>query len=103
MKSRISLGPDIIVHYEDIENNPGADKYVYTHLKVTEEQLVYALREMQLDKATELFQHYMNALLHKDGFLYEHHILLLQLISRILQIVQDQGISIKKFLGMKVR
>lgn len=99
MKSRISLGPDIIVHYEDIENNPGADKYVYTHLKVMEEQLVYALREMQLDKATELFQDYLNALLHKDGFLYEHHILLLQLISRILGIVQDQGISIKKVLG----
>jgi two-component system response regulator YesN len=98
LKSRISLGPDIIVHYEDIENNPG-DKYVYTHLKVMEEQLVYALREMQLDKATELFQQYLNALLHKDGYLYEHHILLLQLISRILQIVQDQGISIKKVLG----
>lgn len=99
MKSRISLGPEIIVHYEDTENNPGADKYVYTHLKVMEEQLVYALREVQMDKATELFQQYLNALLHKDGFLYEHHILLLQLISRILQIAQDQGISIKKVLG----
>lgn len=98
LKSRISLGPDIIVHYEDIENNPGADKYVYTHLKVMEEQLVYALREMQPDKAGELFQQYLNALLLKDGNLYEHHILLLQLVSRILQIVQDQGIPIKKVL-----
>ncbi|MBD0384047.1 helix-turn-helix domain-containing protein [Paenibacillus sedimenti] len=98
LKSRISLGPDIIVHYEDVENNPGVDKYVYTHLKVMEEQLVYTLREMQLDKAAELFQQYLNALLHKDGYLYEHHILLLQLISRILQIVQEHGISIKKVL-----
>jgi len=96
LKSRISLGPDIIVHYEDVENNPGADSYVYTHLQVLEEQLVYALREMQPDKAAELFRQYLDALLHKDGYLHEHHIILLQLISRILQIVQDQGISIKK-------
>ncbi|XEC94335.1 helix-turn-helix domain-containing protein [Paenibacillus tarimensis] len=99
LKSRINLGPDIIIHYEDIENNTGADKDVYTHLQVFEEQIVYALREMQQDKAAELFRQYLNALLHKESYLHEHHLLLLQLISRILQIVQDQGISIKKVLG----
>lgn len=99
LKSRINLGPDIIIHYEDIEKNAGGDNYVYTHLRVLEEQIVYALREMHQDKAAELLRLYLNALLHKEGCLHEHYILLLQLISRILQIVQDQGISIKTVFG----
>lgn len=99
LKSRINLGPDIIIHYEDIEKNAGGDNYVYTHLRVLEEQIVYALREMQQDKAVELLRLYLNALLHKEGSLHEHYILLLQLISRILQIVQDQGIPIKTVFG----
>jgi two-component system, response regulator YesN len=98
LKARISLGHDIIVHYEDIEQQHGEENYVYTHLKVLEEQLVYAIRELQMDKAVELLQKYMNGMVHKDGGLYEHHILLLQLISRLLLIVQDQGIAVKKVL-----
>ena len=98
MKARISLGPDIIVHYEDTRNHPGADHYEYSHLKVLEERLVYAIREMQPNNVAEVFRHYLDALLLKEGFLYEHQLLLLQLISRLLQIVQDQGISLKKVL-----
>jgi two-component system, response regulator YesN len=98
LKARISLGPEIIVHYRDIENHLSAEHYEYSHLKVLEERLVYALREMQPNSASEIFQQYFDALLYKDGYLYEHQTLLLQLVSRILQIVQDQGISLKKVL-----
>jgi AraC-like DNA-binding protein len=98
LKTRISLGPDIIVHYEDVENNSGADHYDYSHLKVLEERLVYSLREMQPNNVSEIFQQYLDALLPKDGYLYEHQLLLMQLVSRLLYILQDQGISLKKVL-----
>ncbi|KRE98523.1 AraC family transcriptional regulator [Paenibacillus sp. Soil766] len=96
LKARISLGPEIIVHYGDIENHPGTDRFEYSHLKVLEERLVYAIREMQPNSASEIFQQYLNALLYKDGSLNEHQTLLLQLVSKLLHIVQDQGISLNK-------
>jgi two-component system, response regulator YesN len=98
LKARISLGPDIIVHYGDIENYPGANRYEYSHLKVLEERVVYAIKEMQPKGAAEMFQQYLNALLYKDGYLHEHQTLLLQLVSRLLQIVQDEGLSLKLVL-----
>ncbi|WP_166244660.1 helix-turn-helix domain-containing protein [Paenibacillus turpanensis] len=98
LKARISLGSDVIIHYEDIENQPGEEKYVYTHIKVLEEQLVYTIREMELGKAVELFDQFLNGLLHKDGTLHGHQILLMQLVSRVLFIVQEQGISVKRVL-----
>ncbi|MFC0215800.1 helix-turn-helix domain-containing protein [Paenibacillus chartarius] len=99
LKARISLGPEIIVHYGDIVNSPGTVQYEYSHLKVLEERLVYAIREMQPSSASDIIQQYLDALLYKDGSLHEHQTLLLQLVSRLLQIVQDQGISIQKVLG----
>jgi two-component system, response regulator YesN len=98
LKARITLGPEIIVHYGDIEKNPGVDHYEYSHLKVLEERLTYAIREMQPKDASETFGQYLDALLFKDGSLYEHQTLLLQLASRLLQIVQDQGIPLAKVL-----
>lgn len=99
LKSRINLGPDIIIHYEDIENNSDTSNHVYTHLKVMEEQLVQALREGQVDRAIEVFQRYLESVLHKDSYMHEHHILLLQLVTRMIQVVQDNGISVKKVLS----
>ncbi|WP_438445420.1 helix-turn-helix domain-containing protein [Gorillibacterium sp. sgz5001074] len=98
LKSRISLGPDIIVHYGDMERGNGGDSYEYTHLKVLEERLVYALRELQPINASKVFQQILNALLHKEGRLEEHQIILLQLVARLLQLLQDQGIPARKVL-----
>lgn len=98
LKARISLGADIIVHYGDIENHPAADSYEYTHLKVLEERLIYALQEMQPNSASEIVRQYLDALLLKEGDLYEHQMLLLQLVGRIIRMLQDQGIPLKKAL-----
>ncbi|WNQ13238.1 helix-turn-helix domain-containing protein [Paenibacillus aurantius] len=98
LKARISLGPEIIVQYRDTETLPGADGYEYSHLKVLEERLVYAIMEMQPGSASETIRQYLDALLYKDGSLHEHHLLLLQLLSRLLQIMQDEGISLQKVM-----
>lgn len=101
LQARINLGPEIIVHYGDIENSRGTEHYEFSHLKVLEERLAYAIRELQPNQASDVFQQYLNALLHKNGSLYEHQMLLLQLVSRLLQIVQEQGITLKKVLEEK--
>ncbi|WP_248930367.1 helix-turn-helix domain-containing protein [Paenibacillus hamazuiensis] len=98
LKCRISLGSDIIVHYDDMEKNEGAESAVYSHLKLMEEQMIRALQEMKLEQAVDIFRQYLNAVLHKDSYANEHHILLVQLMSRILQIVQDKGVSVKRIL-----
>ncbi|WP_028549424.1 helix-turn-helix domain-containing protein [Paenibacillus sp. UNC451MF] len=98
LKCRISLGPDIIAHYEDIENNEEVESAVYAHLKLMEDQLIQALQEVKLEKAVDIFNQYLSSVLNKDGFMNEHHILLVQLMSRVLHIVQDQGVSVRKIL-----
>ena len=67
-------------------------------LKCWRERIVYSLREMQPNNVSEIFQQYLDALLPKDGYLQEHQLLLMQLVSRLLYILQDQGISLKKVL-----
>ncbi|RCW49571.1 helix-turn-helix domain-containing protein [Paenibacillus prosopidis] len=99
LKARISLGPEIIVHYRDTVNNLVADQHEYTHLKVLEERLIYAVREMQPNSASDTIQQYLDALLYKDRYSHEHQTMLIQLVSRVLQIVQEQGGSLKKVLG----
>ncbi|AEI44642.1 AraC family transcriptional regulator [Paenibacillus mucilaginosus] len=98
LKCRISLGPEIIVRYEDIARHEGSGTTVYAHLKVLEEQLVQALREMQPERASAVFDQYLSAVLHKDSFTQEHHLLLLQLMSRLMLLVQDQGVPLRKVL-----
>lgn len=99
LKARISLGPEIIVHYRDTVNNLVADQHEYTHLKVLEERLIYAVREMQPNSASHTIQQYLDALLYKDRYSHEHQTMLIQLVSRVLQIVQEQGGSLQKVLG----
>ncbi|AEI40474.1 transcriptional regulator, AraC family [Paenibacillus mucilaginosus KNP414] len=96
LKSRISLGPDIIVHYEDSVSKGTGETVVYSHLKLIEEQIIQSLREVHLQRVNGLFQQYLDAVLNKELYAQEHRILLVQLVSRILQIVQEQGISVRK-------
>ncbi|WP_282940633.1 helix-turn-helix domain-containing protein [Paenibacillus sp. RC67] len=98
LKCRISLGPDIIAHYEDIEHNEEVESAVYSHLKLMEDQLIQALKEIKLEKAVDIFNQYLSSVLNNEGYMSEHHILLVQLMSRILHIVQDQGVSVRRIL-----
>jgi AraC-like DNA-binding protein len=98
LRCRISLGPGIITHFKDLQQNESAKTAVYSHLRPMEEQLMQALREIQPDKAMAVLDQYLAAVLHKDSFVKEHRILLLQLMTRILHVVQDQGVPLHKVL-----
>jgi two-component system, response regulator YesN len=98
LKCRIHLGHEIIIHYEDIERKEGEETAVYSHLRVMEDQLAQALRGGQLERAEEVLEHYLSAVLDKDTYLNEHSMLLLQLVGQVVRLVQEQGISVKKVI-----
>lgn len=93
---RFGLGPDMIVRYADIENKGNIERMAYTQLKLLEDQIMLALEERRPDQVHERFQRYLDELLSRDGFLREHHLLLVQLASRAISVVQEQGLSMQQ-------
>jgi two-component system, response regulator YesN len=102
LKSRIHLGNDLIIHYEDLDKKEGGDSAVYSHLRVMEEQLVQALRGGQLEQAEEVLKNYLSTVLDKEAYLHEHPLLLLQLIGHVMRLVQEQGIAVNKVINSEV-
>ncbi|WP_025678888.1 helix-turn-helix domain-containing protein [Paenibacillus massiliensis] len=91
---RFRLGADIVVHFEDVEKNGESQTAIYTHLRALEDRLIGFLREQRLEPAQEVFEQYLGEILGKGELLRQRHLLLLQLASKILKMVQEQGISI---------
>ncbi|MCZ8513814.1 helix-turn-helix domain-containing protein [Paenibacillus filicis] len=100
LKNRISLGHEIIIHYDDIEaGKKGMEVTVYTQLKMLEDQLVNAMKLGDMDRVEELFRQYITAILDKEVHFNEYPVLMIQLISKVLQLVQEQGGTVRKVLG----
>ncbi|TVY09437.1 helix-turn-helix domain-containing protein [Paenibacillus cremeus] len=100
LKNRISLGNEIILHYEDIETGKkGLEAAVYTQLKMHEDQLVNAMKLGDMDRVNEHFDKYIAAIVQKEVHTGDYPVLMIQLISKILQLVQEQGGRVKTVLG----
>ncbi|WP_454192425.1 helix-turn-helix domain-containing protein [Paenibacillus sp. Marseille-Q7038] len=98
LSCRNSLGSGMIVRVEEIDKRASGETAVYGHLKPLEEQIVHSLREADLEKNMGMLDQYLSAVLHKNSYVKERRILLLQLMMRILQIVQEQGIPVHKII-----
>lgn len=96
LQLRLVLGPDIVVCYADIEDRANSDKVGYTRLKLAEDKVILALEERQPEKLALLFDQYLDQLLHRDGFHQEHSLWLMQLVSRSIHVIQDQGLSMQR-------
>jgi AraC-like DNA-binding protein len=102
LKCRMSLGHTIIVHYEDIDAGKKAlEVTVYTQLKLLEDQLVNALKLGDVQRVDEVFDKYISAIVDKGIHFNEYPVLMMQLISKAFQLVQEQGGAVKKVLGDK--
>lgn len=102
LKCRISLGNEIIVHYEDIDaGKKEMEITVYTQLKLLEDQLVNSLKLGEVDRVDMVFDKYIAAIVEKGIHFNEYPVLMMQLISKVYQLVQEQGGSVKKVLGSK--
>ncbi|MEF3303536.1 helix-turn-helix transcriptional regulator [Paenibacillus sp. GYB003] len=100
LSSRIFLGTGIIVHYGDVRTGQGGiAAAAYAQLKAIEERLAKALKSDRPDKATELFDEYMAELAERNVGANEYSVLLMQLVSRLYQVVQERGGLVHAVVG----
>ncbi|GAA3402717.1 helix-turn-helix domain-containing protein [Paenibacillus hodogayensis] len=100
LKSRIHLGTGIILHYGDVETERGGfASAAFAQLKSAEDQLVKALRSDDPGKALEMFDRYMMMIAEGGAGANEYPVLMMQLISRLYQIVQEKGGLVHQVLG----
>lgn len=95
---RIHLGNELIMSYEDIDLNRHLNKEIYKLLQGVEEQLLLAVKASDKQQTDQLFDHYIR-LLQKEAYNKEFSFLLLQLVSKILQVLQEHGGTVKGVLG----
>lgn len=99
LKSRISLGNEIIVHYEDMEAGRDLEAEVYAKFRLLEDQLLMAVKTGDSDKIGQTLRDYNAAVKETDIPFGEFQFLLLLLISKVFQFVREQGMSVHKMIG----
>lgn len=96
LKSRISLGYGIIVHYDDFANRGDHETVMYSHLNVLEDRIVLSLKNNHEETLKENFNVYLDALFENESFMSDHVVVLLQLMVKILALVRDQGTKVSR-------
>ncbi|MFC0214597.1 helix-turn-helix domain-containing protein [Paenibacillus chartarius] len=100
LKSRLHLGHGIILHYEDVRAGlSGMAAAAYTQLKWTEEQLVQALKLGGTAKAVPWLETYISELTKSNVSINEYPVMLMQLVSRLHQVIQEKGAAVHHVLG----
>ncbi|MDF2960077.1 MAG: AraC family transcriptional regulator [Paenibacillus sp.] len=99
LKRRISLGNDIILHYEDIESVNGNKGSAIASLNHVEDYFINALKSGDDVSAVAHFDEYVAAIMERGVQFNDYQILMLQLITRIYQLVQQQGGSLDSLIG----
>lgn len=100
LRSRIYLGSRIIVYYGDVQaKHNEVAAAAYTQLKGTEDELAKALKSSEPDKATQLFDRFMLEMAERNFNVSEYPVLMMQLVSRLYRIVQEQGGIVHQVLG----
>jgi two-component system, response regulator YesN len=91
LRCRISLGNELIMSYEEIETNKQFARDVFMHVRALEDQIIYAFKTADKAYLAETFQQYISFLVGNRLHNKEVPFLLLQLISRVVQVVQENG------------
>jgi two-component system, response regulator YesN len=91
LRCRISLGNELIMSYEEIETSKQIARDAFMHVRALEDQIIYAFKTADQAQLTESFQQYISCLVGNHFHNKEVPFLLLQLISRVVQVVQENG------------
>ncbi|WP_164764268.1 helix-turn-helix domain-containing protein [Paenibacillus illinoisensis] len=101
LQGRVSLGSRIILHYEDIQPRGQTEAALYTQLRMIEDQLASALKQGDEEKTDMYFSQYLGLLADKKLHFSEYPVIMVQLLSRVYQLVQEQGGDVAEVLGEK--
>jgi two-component system, response regulator YesN len=99
LRCRIGLGPELLLHYDDINPHQESTSAVFSQLKLLEDQMIQALKLADSDRVHRLFKEYMQAVIDKEIPSNELPMLMFQLIVRAFQLFHEQGIPVRKVLG----
>ncbi|MCZ8522544.1 MULTISPECIES: AraC family transcriptional regulator [Paenibacillus] len=98
LRSRLSLGSDIVVHYGDIGTGGGLSAAGSHHLRLLEDQIVHALK-MNPERVPDLFEEYMCSVADKGMGFGEHAAVMIQLVAKVYGLVQEQGNTVEHVCG----
>ncbi|WFA17043.1 AraC family transcriptional regulator [Paenibacillus mucilaginosus] len=98
LRSRLSLGSDIVVHYGDTGTGGGLSAAGSHHLRLLEDQIVHALK-MNPDRVPELFEEYMASVADKEIGFGEYAAVMIQLVAKVYGLVQEQGGTVENICG----
>ncbi|MCP1132312.1 helix-turn-helix domain-containing protein [Paenibacillus polysaccharolyticus] len=101
LQGRVSLGSRIILHYEDIQPRGQMEAALYTQLRMIEDQLASAIKQGDEEKTDIYFTQYLGLLADKKLHFSEYPVIMVQLLSRVYQLVQEQGGDVAEVLGEK--
>ncbi|MBE7683540.1 helix-turn-helix domain-containing protein [Paenibacillus sp. P13VS] len=101
LQGRVSLGSRIILHYEDIQPRGQTEAALYTQLRMIEDQLASALKQGDEEKTDAYFTQYLGLLADKKLHFSEYPVIMVQLLSRVYQLVQEQGGDVAEVFGEK--
>jgi two-component system, response regulator YesN len=102
LRCRISLGNDLIMSYEEIESSKHIASEAYSRIRLCEDQLVHALKMCDSNLVEQVFDEYISLLTANEINNQEVPFLLLQFVSRVTQIVQENGGSVAVLLGEQI-
>ncbi|MDQ1909944.1 helix-turn-helix domain-containing protein [Paenibacillus sp. GD4] len=101
LKCRLSLGDDIIIHFQDIIAQQDVNAATFNQMKLHEDQLVESLKTGEPVRVKMGFEQYIALIVSKEISFADYSPLMVQLIAKVYQLVQEQGGSIPKVLGPK--
>ncbi|WP_010277855.1 helix-turn-helix domain-containing protein [Paenibacillus senegalensis] len=99
LKRRISLGNEIIISYDDIEEAASNGVHPSASWKQAEDDLINALKTGDSGAAFGQYSDYVALIMDRDIRFNDFQMIMIQLISRIYRIVQQQGGSLDGLLG----
>jgi YesN/AraC family two-component response regulator len=102
LQSRFRLGNDIILHYDDTHMNRESGSYIYADLKMIKNDLMHAFQLADQATAEQLFRKYLSIIVDRKLNFKEYRMLMEQLLSKVYELIQEQGESAHKVLGADV-
>ncbi|NHN34264.1 helix-turn-helix transcriptional regulator [Paenibacillus agricola] len=99
LKRRISLGNDIILHYNDVESGHGHRDHPMASIHHLEDYVVNALKAGDAEAVEAHYDHYVASIKDKGIAFNDFQMIMIQLINRIYHMVQQQGEALDTLTG----
>lgn len=101
LKRRISLGFQLLLHYEDIDTAGRSSVQPVSSWQHFEDCMLEGLKTGEAASTYDYFNQYTAAILQKNVSFNDFQMLMLQLVSKIYQLVQQQGGTLDGLVGSK--